>query len=338
MTRCTYVRSAAALAAALLVSATANAQLFRSYLASDGADANPCTLVAPCRLLPRALSVVANGGEIWMLDSANYNATQVEVTKSVTILAIPGALGSVVASGGNAINIATPGIKVALRNLVIVPLPGAGGTNGVNMADGAALTIENCLIANLPGSGVLVSAGGVRLTDSTIRDNGVHGISIRNGARATITRAAVSANGDSGIHVYGALAGTVTTADVAESSLDVNTANGLVALSANATAAVKVSVRNSRSVQSAGSGAVSQSDAGGAVTLSISNSTIANNGVGILAQSSGSKVWASGNTVSDNTGVGLMNSLGIFETAGNNAVRNNGGGDTAGAIGVAATR
>jgi hypothetical protein len=80
--------------------------LFRAYLASDGSDASPCTLGAPCRLLPAALAAVADGGEIWMLDSANYNAGQVDVTKSVAILAIPGALGSVVATGGaNAINI-----------------------------------------------------------------------------------------------------------------------------------------------------------------------------------------------------------------------------------------
>ena len=38
-----------------------------------------------------------------MLDSANYNTGPVNVTKSVTILAVPGALGSVVATGGDAI-------------------------------------------------------------------------------------------------------------------------------------------------------------------------------------------------------------------------------------------
>jgi hypothetical protein len=327
-----------AIAATLLASASVQADLFRSYLASDGNDANPCTLAAPCRLLPRALTVVASGGEIWMLDSANYNTAQVEIAKSVTILAIPGALGSVVAAGGNAINIATPGVKVALRNLVIVPLPAAGGTNGISLSNGLSLTVEGCLVANLPGTGILASAGSVRVTDSTIRDNGVHGISIRNGARATVTRAAVSGNGDTGIHVYGGVPGTLTTADVSESSLDVNTANGAVALSDNGTAAVKVSMRNSRSVQSPGNGAVSRSEAGAAVTFSISNSTIANNGAGIVAQMAGSKVWASGNTVSDNAGAGLANSSGVFETAGNNAVRNNGGGDTSGAIAVVATR
>ncbi len=170
--------------ATLLLSATAQAQLFRAYLAPSGDDMNACTLPAPCRLLPAALAAVADGGEIWMLDSANYNTGPVNITKSVTILAVPGALGSVLATGGNAINIATAGVKVALRNLVIVPQPGMGGTGGINMIAGASLTVENCLIANLPGTGISVTtAASVRVTDTTIRGNGIYGLLIQDGAR-----------------------------------------------------------------------------------------------------------------------------------------------------------
>src|SRR6185503_13920086 len=75
---------------ALGLAASAHAQLFRAYLSGSGSDTNPCTLVAPCRLLPAALNAVASGGEIWMLDSANYNSSTVNITKSVSILAIPG--------------------------------------------------------------------------------------------------------------------------------------------------------------------------------------------------------------------------------------------------------
>jgi len=85
-----------ALVAALWVCSIAHAQLFRAYLASDGNDGNPCTLYAPCRLLPAALNAVADGGEIWMLDSANYNTSTVVISKSVSILAVPGVVGSVV--------------------------------------------------------------------------------------------------------------------------------------------------------------------------------------------------------------------------------------------------
>ena len=91
MSLATFARSALALAFTIFLAATAQAQSFRAYLASTGSDAHPCTLHFPCRLLPAALAVVANGGEIWMLDSANYNTGPVSITKSVTIQAVPGA-------------------------------------------------------------------------------------------------------------------------------------------------------------------------------------------------------------------------------------------------------
>jgi len=103
----------------LAVSSMAQAQLFRAYVASYGNDGNPCTVTTPCRLLPAALNAVAPGGEIWMLDSANFNLGTVDIAKSVSILAVPGAVGSIVAVAGNpAITIQTSGVDVTLRNVV----------------------------------------------------------------------------------------------------------------------------------------------------------------------------------------------------------------------------
>jgi hypothetical protein len=150
------IRSTFAVSVTLLLSATAQAQAFRAYLAPTGSDANPCSLAAPCRLLPAALAAVVSGGEIWMLGSANYNTATVTIGKSVSVLAVPGAVGSVVATGGPAISIAAAGLKVALRNLVIVPLPASGATLGIYMTGASELTIEDSLIANLPGIGMHV--------------------------------------------------------------------------------------------------------------------------------------------------------------------------------------
>lgn len=159
---------------ATFLSAGADAALFRAYLAPDGSDANQCTLQQPCRLLPAALAVVADGGEIWILDTANYNNATVVIDKSVTIMAVPGAIGSVIAVGGPAISITAPGLKVALRNLVIVPLIGGGGTNAVTMTGASDLSIEQSLIANLASGashGVQVTgAGKVRIVRTTFRD------------------------------------------------------------------------------------------------------------------------------------------------------------------------
>ena len=324
-------RSTLALAATLLLSATAHAQAFRTYVASNGLDTNPCTLQQPCRLIPAALNAVASGGEIWMLNSANYNSATVNVNKSVTILAVPGALGSVVATGGPAISIATAGVAVKLRNLVIVPLPGAGGTNGITMTAGAKLSVQNCLLENLSGGAISVSTPAVvRITDTTIQDNH-QGMTLSNGARATIVRTVVSRSADSGIILYGT-AGTTIIADIADSTLDGNP-YGLFLYSNFADDAMKVSITNSRIVQSSQIGLLAQATGTAAVSISVSNTIVSNNGTGIQAYGATTRLWASANTVSDNVD-GLVRLVSaVFESAGNNAVRNNGA-DVTGTIAV----
>jgi nitrous oxidase accessory protein NosD len=233
----------AAAAAALLLSSPAQALLFRAYLSSQGADTNPCTLQAPCRLLPEALLKVADGGEIWMLDSANYNTSQVNIAKSVTILAIPGALGSVISTaGGDAINIATAGVSVALRNLSFAPVAGSGGVNGVVMNDGARLSIEKCVFYNFSaGHGIRVTSPSiVRVTDTLIRDN-AFGIWIQGGATADISGTKIMGHSNFGIRVNGNLPGIVSNAAVTDSVLTGNF-YGVSVYADNASAVSRASV------------------------------------------------------------------------------------------------
>jgi parallel beta helix pectate lyase-like protein len=324
------LRIAGAFMATALLAGTAHAQLGRAYVAPvalGGNDANDCTLPTPCRLLPAALAAIADGGEIWMLGSANYNVATVNIAKSVSILAIPGAVGSVVATatgGGPAINIATPLVKVSLRNLVIAPLAGAFGTSGIVMTDGAALNIEKCQIAGLPESGIDVS-GAVRvlITDTTIRDNGRDGLLLQNGANGIVARSMITGNnrigGDAGIAIVSS-GDVITTADIAYSTISGNL-YGVIAWSTDALGVVKSSVRASQVVQN-GLNLYAKSDLGGAVTLSASNNIITQGDAGIRAEGAGAKVWATGNTVSGNV-VALDNTGGVLDSASNNAVRNN---------------
>ena len=209
-----------ALACLVLASGTAHAQLFRAYLASDGSDTNTCTLSQPCRLLPAALTAVVDGGEIWMLDSANYNTATVSITKSVSILAVPGAVGSIVAlNGGPAVSIATSLLRVTLRNLSIGPLAGAtAGTHGVEMNASSTLTIEESLVANLPGNAVMIgNFGTLRVAASTLRNNGGYAINLANEVRAVVVSTHMLDNTDGGIAATGGSASTVTTATVSDS-------------------------------------------------------------------------------------------------------------------------
>ena len=207
-----------------LCSTTVNAAgLFRTYVSGTGSDVNPCTLAAPCRLLPAALAVVSDGGEIWILSSADFNTGQVNITKSVSIVAIPGVVGSVAATGGDiALFINGANIKVGLRNLAIVASGAA--SHGVLFRQGAELNVQDCEIANL-GIGILSYAAGSKVVvkDTVLRDNGVgfyadgstvavlDGVQIRGnqsfgaflagGAHATVSNSILS-NNASGAYVF----------------------------------------------------------------------------------------------------------------------------------------
>jgi hypothetical protein len=277
MVRRTVLRSAFAFAAALLLSAAAQAQLFRAYLASDGSDANACILSAPCRLLPAALNAVADGGEIWMLDSANYNSATVTVGKSVSILAVPGAVGSVVAIGGPAISITASSLKVALRNLVIAPFPGGGGTNGVDMTGSSTLTIEHSLIANLPGSAVsVVGAGKLKIANTIIRNNALLAVRLENGVAAEISGTQMLANGSGGLWAIGSAATlTATTASVSDSVISGGNV-AVYAFTSIAGADARITVTRT-TIDGASYALTSETNGSGTAVVAVSNSMITNN-------------------------------------------------------------
>ncbi len=276
------VRSACAFVATLMLCTPVQAVgLFRAYLASYGSDASPCNLSAPCRLLPAALNAVADGGEIWMLDSANFNNAQVNIAKSVTILAIPGALGSVVAlGGGDAVNINTAGVNVTLRNLVIAPIAGGGGVNGIVMNNGATLSVENSVLFNFTGGhGVRVTAPAtVRIVDTVIR-NTSFGIWIQGGATASIAGTKVLGNGTIGLRANGNVGGLVTTVAVTDSVLTGH-GFGVNAYADNATAVSRVSVIRS-TITNSQEGVRSECFQG-TVLVTVSDSMVTGNGTGLV--------------------------------------------------------
>jgi hypothetical protein len=113
----------------------------------------------------------------------------VNIAKSVSILAVPGVVGSIVAlNGGPAVSITAAGLEVALRNLVIGPVAGAApGTNGVRMTGASTLIIEDSVIANLPDDAVRVTGTGVvTLNHAVVRNIDDFALRLENGATGTI--------------------------------------------------------------------------------------------------------------------------------------------------------
>lgn len=317
-------RNALLAAAALLAPVLAEAQVFRAYLASTGNDANACSLAAPCRLLPAALNAVASGGEIWMLDSGNFNTSLVTISKSVNILAVPGAVASLVATLGNsALAITTPGIKVTLRNLVIAPVAGTSSFNGITANADMTLEVDHCLIGGMQGIGISFSAGVLRVRDSIVRGNTGGGIFLASGARGVIARSTVAGNTGSGIFASNDSVAVPTTLDVLDTLVEGNL-QGVVAAPNVAGATVRASVRDSRIVRNVANGIIAQALVAGPVVLTASNNLVhGNGGNGIFASGPTTKIYASGNTVTSNL-FGLTSDGPALETGGDNSVRNNG--------------
>lgn len=199
----------------------AHAGLFRAYLSVNGNDANPCSVSAPCRLLPAALAAVNDGGEVWMLDSANFNIGTVTIGMSVTILEIPGALGSIVANGGNAIFINGAGAKVTLRNLNVLNLAGSANF-GIYKAGGAALTVENCEMYGTAGGIMVMYANSTLAIENTvIRNTTSIGVEIYDSAKATLDGVNLLNNSN------GLVIGAGSSASVSNSVIAGSSANGI---------------------------------------------------------------------------------------------------------------
>ena len=166
--------AAAILAGMLSPNVHAAGTLARTYLSTSGKDTNPCTLAAPCRLLPAALAATQDGGEVWILDSGNYNTAKVSVSQSVTILTVPGAIGSLYTSNDNALEV-SGSVNVTLRN---VAFRKAGGDLGAGVYVGSGvvqLLVENSDFTGI-GGGIVwqpSASGQVGVHHSTFRNNGI---------------------------------------------------------------------------------------------------------------------------------------------------------------------
>ena len=290
---------AAALSSLVLMASGSAHASFRAYLSINGNDANPCTLQAPCRLLPAALAATDADGEVWMLESGNYNTGPVAITKSVTILAVPGQLGSVVGNGGHGIEIATAGVVVTLQNLNIRHLAGTG-FDGVRVTNGAHVSLIDCSIFGFKtGSGVHVDSGAnltkVNVVGSTVRDNN-NGIVAFGSGRVTI----------SGTHILG------------------NPSYGVLSSASANTTAVHVSdsVASGNGWGFAVVGGVGAMSGRMFVTRSAATE---NSGGGFRTEGEGTAYLVVGGSLATNNGTGFMNAGGLetFQSRGNNTVTGN---------------
>jgi hypothetical protein len=102
----------------IALSTSAHAVNIRSFVSANGSDTNPCTRPLPCRTLQTAHNNTSGGGEISMLDPADYGT--VTITRSISIINDGVAAGVLVPAGQTGITIITDSnAEVLLRGLII---------------------------------------------------------------------------------------------------------------------------------------------------------------------------------------------------------------------------
>jgi hypothetical protein len=220
--------------AMMTVATVANAQATRTWVSGVGDDANPCSRTAPCKTFAGAISKTATGGEIDVLDPGGFGT--INIIKAITIDGSGGSIGSILNSGTTGVIVnATATSDVTLRNLSING--GNTGTAGIRILAAKSVTIDhvvifnqnlatngrgidaqpttNCAITiarseirNNSGIGIVLQGSAntinAAIWDTTITNNGSHGIFATSGAKVAIHDTVIAKNTIAGIITDGA--------------------------------------------------------------------------------------------------------------------------------------
>src|SRR5262245_6349593 len=272
MTRIAKPLLVAAICLPLIPASSFAAPQARTFVSSQGSDANLCLIASPCRTFQAALALTTAGGEIFVLNSANYGS--LTITKAVTITS-EGAVAGVLATTGVGITInAGASDVINLRGLDIDG--GKTGVTGIQFSSGSALNIQRSSIRGFTGSGINFAPTGASslfVSDTMVSNNQGNGILVPGGAAAVkgaLTRVTAIGNG---VGFFASGTGvTMTVADAVAS-------NNSYGIGANAAA---VMVRNS-AVSSNSVGIAADQNA----IVRVRQSTVTSNATGWPASTGG---------------------------------------------------
>ena len=185
MRRIALVALVMGVVAPFLSVAPASAQATRTWVSGVGDDVNPCSRTAPCKTFAGAISKTAVDGEIDCLDPGGFGG--VTITKSITI-DCTGTFGSILVAGTNGITINATGASdplriVRLRGLSINGANGGtrSGIRGISILSALQVHIDNVVIDNFTQQAVAdvrTNAGTLFITNSNFRNSGIAGIGL----------------------------------------------------------------------------------------------------------------------------------------------------------------
>jgi hypothetical protein len=305
MLRTTIVVAAGLALATVLPAVSAQAQATRTFVSAAGSDSNNCiNTMTPCRHFQTAYNAMPNGGEIDVLDPANYGALTVTHKLSIvgrgwaTLSPVSGA-AAITINAGSSDTIAISGVQI----------DGAGTTssNGIVFNAGGSLTVADCVAQNFSGSGL--TGNGIRMqpTSGTIS--------------FAITNTIVSNNGGNAIF-YQPPSGSATATGVIDHVVATNNYYGVV-IDTFGGGSTTVAISNSIASNNVGSGIVLENGSA-ALAVSIDNTSINSNAYGISANNT-PKVTLGRSVITANTNFGINNgtSPNTFYSYGDNRINEN---------------
>ena len=291
----------------------------RTFVASNGSDANVCTIAAPCRSFGAAITQTSPGGEVIVLDSAGYGP--VTISQPVSIIAPAGVYAGVSVLSGTGITVNAGGGVVRLSGLTINSL---GGNIGIDYVAGSRLYLDSVIVSGFSLTGAsaairanLAASGTLNIREAALRDsaNGLTGSASSGTLTVEIEKSAFERN-VIGLNLRDGTAGVIEGSTFTD---------GTVGIAADPPTAGKTSsfeVWNSLVANNATNGVQSGANANAPAFVSLISSLITGNNTGVLAVAN--PVYCSDNTISRNaSGVALVTG-GTAQTAQDNAVANNG--------------
>lgn len=260
--------------------------------ANGGSDTNPCTRSAPCRQVQRALSRTTSGGTVVILDSGEYQ--DFTITKSVSVNAdkgITAVIGNSEANVGATISDGTaPYIQVTLRGLSFVD-----SGNGIiveNQID--TLSVEDCII-KAPLYGILANGAGRYAIKNTQVKHSNYGIWL------TTSTGQITATIDDSRFEYIRTVGLFAQDNSRVTVRNTVSANNITGFGAS----------NGGKLVLENCSATNNSSEGGSAEqtgyISVSNSTIAHNGIGL--NNSGGTLRSFGNNRFSNNSTNLSGTI-----------------------------
>ncbi|HEY4204827.1 MAG TPA: right-handed parallel beta-helix repeat-containing protein [Xanthobacteraceae bacterium] len=286
------------------IATPANAQGYKTWIASTGSDANNCSRSAPCATLTGAYAKTSAGGEIICADSVAFSYISIE--KSLTINCEGTAGVNTAANNTQTVGSMTistnSGDTIVLRG---IDIDGQNRSNGIEFLGAGTLIIEHSRIANgyngiifrpNASSKLVVANNLITTSGSGTTGAGILVAPSYNASAQIMIDHAVIASNVFGIAIDGSQSTAGINATISDSVLASNKNDGVVATTSPGHAPIGLMVKNTKSTNN-GYGIRS---IGPNVTVRVDGSTIIGNGTGVSALSGGSLLTLHTNVVHAN--------------------------------------